>query len=147
MKQLNGKNYYISLGYIDPEKRKLNEQLNANDIENIFVVCKGAAIYFDNEDKEKSLSFSLIPVNDIQRKENIFKFITNVFPNYIKDYDVDGKLEYKKFNVVGLFAGHNKDIVQYVQHVAFFETDSRIYKNDPSCKIISVEIPVDKILG
>lgn len=148
MKQIKGRNYYISLGYIDPEKRKLSKGIDAKDIQNIFVNCKNIAMYFDNTDPENIIAFTLVPVNEIQRKGNTFKFRCIVNPNDLREAGSDDNIipDYKKINVIGLFSEYKKDGKQIIKHVSFYETETTLWKNNPSITF-SVEAPVDKILG
>ena len=144
MKQIKGKNYYISLGYINPEVREKNVGINPQDIESLFVKCKdNTVMYVDESDKEHIIAFPLIPVNEIQRKGDIFKFRTLIHPNNIEGINDE---QIKMFNVIGLFSEYKNNGMQYIQHIAFYETAVECSAND-TAKTISIETPVDKILG
>ena len=85
MKQIKGKNYYISLGYIDEEIIKRKKPIDVKGIQNIFVESKGpTALYVDDSDKDNIVSLSLLPVNEIQRSKDKFKFRILINPQNIE---------------------------------------------------------------
>ena len=142
MKQIEGKNYYISVGYLNKEKVK--DEINVKDIETIFIKSKkDTVLYFDNSDKENIVSLPLIPVNQIQRKKDkfIFRVLVDSFNVEFKEYEL-----YKKANIIGLFSEFKKDGVQTIKHISFFETNTTFWSSGGTVTF-SIEVPVDKILG
>lgn len=142
MKQIKGKNYFVSVGYLDKEKAK--DGINVKDIESIFVKCKkGTALYFDDSDKENIVSLPLIPVNEIQRRKDKFIFRVRV-DSFNMDFE---KYElHKDANIIGLFSEFKKDGVQTIKHISFFETDTTFWSTGGTVTF-SIEVPVDNILG
>ena len=142
MKQIKGKNYFVSVGYLDKEKAK--DGVHAKDIESIFVKCKkGTALYFDDSDKENIVSLPLVPVNQIQRKKDKF-----IFRVRVDAFDMDFEMTElrKNANIIGLFSECKKDAIQTIKHISFFETDTSFWSTGGTVTF-SIEVPVDKILG
>lgn len=149
MKQINGKNYYVSIGYIDQDILQQNSgAVEAKDIKSIFFEPSkkskkkdcGTAVYFDDTDKENIIAIPLIIVNEIQRKGDVFKFRVLLDRSKVKS-DTD-----YKFNVVGLFEEYKKDGKQYLRHIRFFKTgNDQIIET--VAKTISVETESHIIMG
>ena len=143
MKQIKGKKYYVSLGYIEDEK--ITNGVNDKDIQSIFTGLKGSnVLYIDDTDKENIVSIPLIQVNEIQKKKNIFKFRVIVDP--FKMLFDDDSSHINKINIIGLFSEYVEDGVEYIEHVSFFNCDQIFDKNGKPITF-SIEVESDKILG
>ena len=142
MKQIKGKNYFVSVGYLDKEKAK--DGVHAKDIESIFIKSKkGTALYFDDSDKENIVSLPLVPVNEIQRRNDKFIFRVRI-DSFKMDFE---RTELRKnANIVGLFSEYKKDGIQTIENVSFFETNTSFWRSGGTVTF-SIEVPVDEILG
>lgn len=142
MKQINGKNFYICLGYLNREQMK--NQINASDIKPIFMKSKDTTVYVDDSDKNNITVLPLIQVNEIQKKKKEYNFRVLVNPRKII-FEND---EYaNQVNIIGLFCEYCKGSIKCIKHIAFYpiDHDTIITKNDSSItySILSTE---DKIL-
>ena len=151
MKQINGKNYYVSVGYIDEEVLKQKQTVETKDIQSIFFNAakkskkkdSGVAVYLDDTDKENIIAIPLIPVNEIQCKDDYFKFRVMIDSSKA---EVDEKNPLLRANVFGLFEEYKKDGTQYIKHIKFFRPNhDEFFKGET--KTISIEIERDIILG
>jgi hypothetical protein len=144
MKEIRGKKYYVSLGYVS--KMRSKEVIKAEDIQSIFIPDKDCVMYFDDSVEGKPIALPLVRVNDIQRKGKVFKFSYILDPLNIEFNEA----EFNILNVIGLFATYNKDGKQVIQHVGFFKTDSN-HRFDKEKAIqplpIVIETDAAKILG
>ena len=143
MKEIKGKRYYVSLGYVD--KENFENGINVKDIMSIFMDTEdNSVMYIDDTDKDNVISLPLVPVNDIQRKGNEYIFSIHVNPLKIK-FPIDQ--EFLKLNVIGLFSVYKSDNVQYIKHVSFFETMTEFLNNKSKFLNIALHVNTDKILG
>lgn len=152
MKQINGKNYYVSVGYIGQDILQQNSgAVEAKDIKSIFFepVKKskkkdgGTAVYLDDTDKENIIAIPLILVNEIQRKGDVFKFRVLLDDSRVKPDESNPR---NMFNVVGLFEEYKKDGKQYLRHISFFKT-AGVVTIDNVARTISVEAENHLIMG
>ena len=152
MKQINGKNYYVSVGYIGQDTLQQNSgAVEAKDIKSIFFEPSkkskkkdcGTAVYLDDTDKENIIAIPLILVNEIQRKGDVFKFRVLLDKSKVKLDELNPEL---LFNVVGLFEEYKQDGKQYLRHIRFFKT-AGVEFIDNVARTISVEAERHIIMG
>lgn len=142
MKQINGKNYYICIGYIDEEELKNGvdiKLLKSFYVENV----SPTTVYVDTSDDENTILIPLIPVNSIQKKDNEFKFYTIISSSKI---NFENNKPY--VNVVGLFEEYKKDNVEFINNIGFFSTDYKEIFYDKSKSVtICIHVDENKLLG
>lgn len=143
MKEIKGKKYYVSLGYVSKENKK--NGINAKDIKSIFMKKDNeTALYFDNNDKDNVISLPLIRVSEIQKLDGKFVFRVITDPAKIEFNGSDTVI----VNTIGLFSEYTKDGVQTLEHITFFEASEKVYSKDSNVSTTySIEVEEDIILG
>lgn len=142
MKEIKGKKYYVSLGYI--EKEKIVNGVNAKDIENIFMPPMNSVMYVDNTDVENVVAFPLLPVNDIQKKDGNFKFNIILNPNNIVFKSEELK---RKLNISGLFEVSTENNMQIIKNIGFYDLSDLHGLWNNETKAINIIVSEKQILG
>lgn len=138
MKQINGKNYYISIGCVEDNTKAID----IKEIQSIYINSKkGTISYIDDTDKDNIITLPLIRVHDIQKINGKYRLKVLVHPS---------KMEYGnqttlRSNIVGLFEEYVKDDIQYIRHIAFYTTDVQYYKVNDSAITFYFELEESKL--
>lgn len=144
MKQIEGKKYYISVGYIKEEL--MQDKIDAKDIISLAHNYEVNELYIDDSGE----STIIIPLIEVDNIENAGK---NLMFNKTLNADSLGLFENKEstepinsINVVGLFSIFKENREEQVEHIGFFKT---VTENLTPMKpiTISIEVPTYKILG
>ena len=144
MKKINGKDLYVSIGYVSPDKLT-KKGPNIKDINSIYVKTKSkkSTVYVDDSDKDNVIVLPLIPVNDIQKSGIIFKITALLNPKKVEFGENELS---KKINVFGLFCIDKKGKVETVKHIQFYYSDEMIFTKNGSTINISIAANVNKLL-
>lgn len=145
MKQINGKDYYVSLGFVKEDN--FNGGVKAGDIKSIFMKNPkdNEVMYLDDEDKDNVVLLPLIKVNEIQLKKDIYKFRVLADPFKMK---FDEGVPINKLNIVGLFRVHKEGNTQVIKNIKFFKLDpTRFFSSGDKPLTLSVEANKNIILG
>lgn len=137
MKTIKGKKYFISLGYVD------KYPVDIKCLKTFFKKSGCDEVYVDDSDKDNIIVIPLLSINEIQKKNGIFKFNIMITPRNIH-FDDDNIVN--TINTIGLFEVDNNEDKQIIKIVSFFKCNLSISRND---KIIPLSVEVNErvILG
>ena len=143
MKEINGEKYYVSLGYVDPQTKE--QGITSDKIKSLIMEIENGTIYVDDTDKDNIVTLPLMPVNDIQKSNNIFKFTVLIPWTKLKWLD---KSQYTcSLNIVGLFAVNRTDKMETIRLVQFYDVGHPEYFNSGKVLSLLIEADESKILG
>ena len=146
MRDIKGRKYYISLGYIDKDVSKENGfKFKFMDI--LKMETDNGTLYVDDSDKDNIIVVPLVPVNDIQKSKNVFKFRVLVHPFKVKWLNKEEHSLFK-INTIGLFEMYRESGIEYIRHVGFFETTiGQVFTSRENAKTILIEVQESEIMG
>ena len=133
MKLIKGKRYYVSIGYID---KKEHPKIDAEFIESIIMDCKDGTVYADG-----NTVIPLMPINQIQRKDNKFIFRFLFFPFKAKFCNSDEPIRH---NVYGLFEVTRDNDEETIRFLNFYETETHTYFYREKSKSLTLTFHVDE---
>lgn len=143
MKEINGEKYYVSLGYVDQEAKE--QGISSDKIKSLIMEIENGTIYVDDTDKDNIVTLPLMPVNDIQKSNNVFKF-TVLIP-WTKLMWLDKSQYTCRLNIVGLFAVNRTDNMETIRLVQFYDVGHSEYFNNGKVLSLLIEADESKILG
>lgn len=129
MKTINGKKYFVSLGYRDLDETPID----AKKLTSYSLESGNQMIYVDDSDKDNVVAIPLFEVNSIQKKDGVFKFMPMINPRKLH-YEEDAVTN--KVNTIGLFEVDDSKDHQSIKLVSFFNCNlyfTKFTKITPIC--------------